>query len=494
MCAVTFNFNPFSRNMCVNFNPFLPLPQDMLLKIKDQCGTLQEIATLCKEIRKETKDDQQVQRHAKAYETLGNLSQQFSTVCATTRQQYSKLSSLLQASSEARNSPSGGLKFLPRSLSQTPTLGHRVAKTPPPTTPPRPSSVQTHRRAFSGTHYQPVFVRPTTFSLDDREKEESVGGLAAATVHKGLNSKTQQVRSFDSDKEEDLESSHMPRAPISSKQTKTDERGPKETKLRDTKTNKTAETRPKETKARDTKPTKKAQKGQKDATKDESDPIPEILSLDRSPVIAGRRVFKVPSQESLEGIWDNDTPNTGHPSEKRGSPELPVFNNRSPDRRIEQPKSHTAHDQTSSGRVRVLPPPISPHHENKVKSPPPIVKPKPNVPKKPNFLKQEGTASERREQGTSVTKATGSQPSEPEEEKAKPKKTSRFSKLYGFGGGAGGSPKKTKKEAPSNRKEKETEDRQRSPPIVGGAKEVGVADWEVPGDGRKSPILQGRRG
>ena len=511
----------------------------MLLKIKEQCGTLQEITTLCKEIRSETKDDHQIQRHTKAYETVGNLSQQFSATCSTAKSQYSKLSSLLQATSGARNSP-GGLKYLPRSLSQTPMLGHRVSKTPPPATPPpRPSSVQTHRRALSGSHYQPVFVRPTTFSLEDREREESGG-----SVQRGLKFDARGMKLYDSD-EDETERNHMPKAPVSSKQnlTKTVENRPKETKLagsgpKETKTvesrqkeTKTAEHKPKETKARDTKTkpagsgpketktketkaTKKAQKKQKETKSSDNDPIPEILSLDGSPVIAGRRMFKMPSQESLNEIGGGGFTNTGHSSEKRGSPDLPVFKNRSPDRRIEQPKSSPARDPSGSGtRVKVLPVMTSsPEHVNKLKSPPPLVKPKPSVPKKPQFLKQNTTGENSPVTPEQPGKTNGKQQvndreeeilkskqqkqqqatNEKEEEKGKSKKASRFSKLYTFGG---------KKEGASKRERggggEEGEERGRSPPLAGsgaGTKDVDMGEWDLPGDGRESPILQGRKG
>ena len=472
--------------------------------MKEQCGTFQEITALCKDMRNETKDDQHAQRHAKAYETVGDLSQRFSTTCTTAKTQYSKLSSLLQATSGARNSPGGGLKFLPRSLSQTPKL-ERVTKTPPPA---RPSSVQTHRRALSGSHYQPVFVRPTTFSLHDREEEEQGGG-----VQKGLNSLTRSANSYDSE-EDEIGSGRLAKAPVSSKQTKTVENRPKETKA----LNKVVESRPKETKTRDAKtkttesgpkdpktknakPAKKAPKKQKEPTRNESDPIPEILSLDRSPVIAGRRMFKMPSHESLGENRGSCSPNAGHPSEKRDSPELPVFGNGSPNRRIGQPKSSPAHDLTSGTRVRVLPTMKSPEHGNRLKSPPPIVKPKPSIPKKPQFLKQT-SGSEKfettTEQPLKANKKRESNGKEKEEEKSKAKKASRFSKLHGFGGGL-------KKD--SNRKERggregggEEGEREKSPPAVSGAGTrdldmgLDMGEWEVPRDGQESPLLQGRKG
>ena len=472
--------------------------------MKEQCGTFQEITALCKDMRNETKDDQHAQRHAKAYETVGDLSQRFSTTCTTAKTQYSKLSSLLQATSGARNSPGGGLKFLPRSLSQTPKL-ERVTKTPPPA---RPSSVQTHRRALSGSHYQPVFVRPTTFSLHDREEEEQGGG-----VQKGLNSLTRSANSYDSE-EDEIGSGRLAKAPVSSKQTKSVESRPKETKAlnkavesrpketktRDAKT-KSTESRPKDSKTKDAKHAKKAPKKQKDSTKNESDPIPEILSLDRSPVIAGRRMFKMPIHESLGENRGSCSPNAGHPSEKRDSPELPVFGNVSPNRRIGQPKSSPAHDLTSGTRVRVLPTMKSPEHGNRLKSPPPIVKPKPSIPKKPQFLKQT-SGSEKfettTEQPLKANEKRESNGKEKEEEKSKAKKASRFSKLHGFGGGL-------KKD--SNRKERggregggEEGEREKSPPAVSGAGTrdldmgLDMGEWEVPRDGQESPLLQGRKG
>ena len=478
--------------------------------MKEQCGTLQDVTTLCKDIRNETKDDQQVARLAKAYETVVNLSQRFSTTCATAKTQYSKLSSLLQATSGAKNSPAGGLKFLPRSLSQTPKL-ERNAKTPPPSTPPRPHSVQTHHRALSGSHYQPVFVRPTTFSLDDIAREETGG--QGASVRKGLNSQTHRVHSYDSD-EDDVKSGGLPKAPVSCKQsqTKTTETRPKETKTRDAK-NKVVERKPKETKNRDTKTktgesgsktkdAKLAKKVQKKQKENESDPIPEILSLEGSPVIAGRRMFKMPSQEDLDEIRGSCSPNAGLPSDKRSSPELPVFGNRSPDRWVEQPKSSPSHDNTSGTRIKVLPTMKSPKREMKVNTPPPILKPKPTVPKKPQFLKQT-SANEKPEEVTEGTTKADEKPranGKEEEEKTKNKK-SRFSKLYVFGGSA------IKEAFHSHKKERggreggeEVGEREKSPPAVSGTGTkdldlgMDIGEWDMPGDGRKSPILQGRKG
>ena len=92
-------------------------------------------------------------------------------------------------------------------------------------------------------------------------------------------------------------------------------------------------------------------------------------------------MFKMPSQESLDEA-------IGQTIDKRGSPELPVFNNGSPDRRIEQQRSGSG--GSSGTRVKVLPTLKSEEVKLRPKSnsPPPIVKPKPSIPKKPQFLKQ----------------------------------------------------------------------------------------------------------
>ena len=356
-----------------------------------------------------------------------------------------------------------------------------------------------------------MFVRPTTFSLDDREKEET-------GVQKGLNLKSHGVKSYDSD-EEDVESTILPRAPVSPmkpKGAKQTNNGPKMTKTRDTKA-KPVESGPKETKSRDAKSAKKTPKKQKNETKtDESDAMPEILSLEGSPVIAGRRMFRVPSDESLEGIGGGgggSDMKTGREPAKRGSPELPVFDNGSRNLWMEQPNSAPNCDGLSSsgGRVQVLP---TPQHEKRIKSPPPIVKPKPVVAKKPQALKPNAAAEQKKLELPRTTERK--EPSvEREEEKPKNKKTSRFSKLYTFAGVAGGSPKKTKKDAPLEKRERreereEREKRERREEREGrekreedqlqmlfggaGVKDVAVGDWDVPGDGRKSPILQGRRG
>ena len=210
----------------------------------------------------------------------------------------------------------------------------------------------------------------------------------------------------------------------------------------------------------------------------------------------------MPSQESLDENRGSCSPNAGHPSEKGDSPELPVFGNGSPNRRIGHPKSSPAHDLTSRTRVRVLPTVKSPERGNKLKSPPPIVKPKPTIPKKPQSLKQT-SASEKLETTTTEQPPKSNEKQESsgkEEEKSKTKKASRFPRLHGFGGGL-------KKD--SNKKERggregggggEEGEREKSPPGVSGAGtrdlDMGLemGEWEVPGDGRESPLLQGRKG
>lgn len=460
--------------------------------MKKQCGSLQEITTLCKEI-KAIIDKKQLERHAKAYETVNVLGRRFSALCATAKQQYSQLASLLQTSSGAKISP-GELKIIPPSFSPTPTFPHRVVQTPPPSK-ESPSSSQTHHRALSGGHYQPVFVRPTTFSLDDLEREEEGEKIGMQRVNNKIVS---QGLKFEKDcgKSYDSALDSVAKAPVRQK--------PKTTKM--------FENVPKETK-----PSQSRTKGAKKTTKnrhsgsvtDETDPIPEILSLEGSPVIPGRRMFKIPSQESLYDIM-------GQTIDGRGSPVLPTFRDGSPNQWIEQP----------GGRVKVLPTVEQTQHQTKSRSSPSIVKSKPTIPKKPQFLKQDTPTDKqhttKQQQVLEVKKAN----EKDDGEKTKTKKSSRFPKLYGFGTGM--SPKKTwkdgsrdkveggkdgvemdgkmKKESEGGgggrgslfgdgKKKKKTEEEDDGLMLfrdIGGDREV--AEWDGPTDGRESPILQGRRG
>ena len=164
------------------------------------------------------------QRHAKASETVNMLSRHFSVTCTTAKKQYSQLSMLLQASSGAKISPEV-LKFLPPSFSPTPSFPHRVTKTPPPFADKlvHPNSAQTHRRAFSGGHYQPIFVRPTTFSLDHDDDEGGGGaprkrGVNGEIAPRGLKSEKDRGKSHESALD------NVSKAPVS--------QGPKTTKTR----------------------------------------------------------------------------------------------------------------------------------------------------------------------------------------------------------------------------------------------------------------------
>ena len=347
-----------------------------------------------------------------------------------------------------------------------------------------------------------------------------------------MNSKPHGVS--DGHTEDDIKFARLPKAPVSSRQnhtkymqtgpqpkTKAVETGPKETKpktkaiqtgSKETKPKtKAVETGPKETKpktkavettqkqakTRDMKSAKKSDKKRKsDVMSDESDVIPEILSLEGSPVIAGRRIFKMPSQESLDDIGRSvSPPSAGQSPGKRGSPDLPVFGKGLPNPQMEQPKSPGL-DHLSDGRVRVLPALKPTPNERKSKTPPPIVKPKPTVPRKPQALREKTAAVEEKERD--VKQLEKRQPlSEREEEKVKEKKASRFSKLYSFAsgtsGGGGGGLKKMKKDTPTSEKRVKEEEMMQLGGVAG-AKDVAMGDWDIPDDGRESPILQGRGG
>ena len=574
--------------------------QDILLQIKDQCSYLQEITGLCKEIRNDAKDEQQMQRHAKANEMVNTLSRHFAVVCATTKQQYTHLSTLLQVSSGAKISP-GELRITTPSFSPTPTLTHRITKTPPPShVPPRPSSAQAHRaNAIVSSHYQPVFVKPTTFSLVDREKEEGGGG-ASGKKAQGL---TQSHVHCEADDDDDTS---MAKAPVSQKwnstamtdqsrpketttQTKvkaklpklhqnkatTDESKPKDTTSRikgwvmspkpqpkettsrtkgrvmspkpqqgeaTTDQSKPKETtsrtkgrvmspkpqqgeattdqsKPKETTSRTkgrvmspkpqqgeattdqskpketTRQTKGKRKPPKLQTKtDKSDPIPEILSLEGSPVIPGRRsMFRFSSEENLMGLGGSASPEMGQTSDGRESPKLPMFNRGgSPDLWIGRPRSKDAQD---GDRVKVLPM-AQANDTAKACSPPPVLKPKPNIPKKPLFLKQ--NTDNRQHQKPLVKKKLSN---DRETDKSKPRKNYRFTKLPVFGSGGSSSPKRTGKDS-GGVKVEVIEGRTGGGWGREGGKKVredgrGSGETEREEgreDGRSSPLLQGKRG
>ena len=424
------------------------------------------------------------------------MSRCFTVTCAKLKQQYAHLSTLLQASSGAKISP-GELRITTPSFSPTPTLTHRIMKTPPPSCPPRPSSAQSHRStAVACKHYQPVFVKPTTFSLEDREKEDGGVGGATSDREKGLNLQNEWVKRHD--RSDGSDSDNLPKAPVSFKTTVGEK--PKSAK--------TNQNQPKATTSQPKSGKMSSRDLQIEIRPDQNDPTPEILSLEGSPVVPGRRMFKFSSQESLDRLGDSVSPDMGRAFDGRGSPILTSNRGGSPDLSM---------GQVSSGnRVKVLPTPKTPQTEGKLtplsptqtegrltpRSPAPAVKPKPNIPKKPQFLKQNSPSGE--EAANSEQPSLKGRPNEKDAEKNKPKKSHRFPKLPGFGGGGVGSPKRTARREGELGNKKET--KAGGGGGGGGGKEVAEVG-EVPSgrqlggeegdgleDGRKSPILQGRRG
>ena len=202
---------------------------------------------------------------------------------------------------------------------------------------------------------------------------------------------------------------------------------------------------------------------------------PEIISLEGSPVIPGRRIIKLPSQDSPDS-----SPEMGRKDEGRNSPVLLPFREESPDLWITQPKSSTLPAQKAN-RVQVLPVDDRPKH----KPPPPLVKPKPAVPKKPQTLKPK--TSEEDKDG----------------EKTKPKRSPRFPRLHvpGFGGRESKGKKESEKEKDGREspkvggKRSKTHKRERregtESPRLGAREQDLDGEWEGE-DGRESPILQGK--
>ena len=321
-------------------------------------------------------------------------------------------------------------------------------------------------------------MRPTTFSLVDREKEQ--GGYTASGDDTPSSELKLEGKLHNDGRNETK--GNGPKAPTSDQQ----------------KSAKSIESKPKETSSR-SKGGKKLSKKRQSGSTDQNDPTPEILSLEGSPVIPGRRIFKAPSQESLEGIGDGGSPDMGQTFDGQGSPVLPVFRGGLPDLWMEHPRSSTPSAQ-SGNRVKVLPMP------EPAQVPPPALKPKPTVPKKPPSSKLK-TSREHKQQQQSYESSEG--------EKNRPKKASRFPKLPGFGGtndtpnlfgksrkdsgkkektgegvgerGGGGGKEIGTKRAKGGRKTKD--DGRQSPKLFAGDHEE-----EEPEDGRESPLLQGRRG
>lgn len=330
-----------------------------------------------------------------------------------------------------------------------------------------------------------MFVRPTIFSLLDREKEE--GGNANSSENTP-NSEQKELRD-----QPNLYAANQ-------NDTKHVQSGPKAPTVSD----KSTKSKPKDTANSGKKSTKK----QETSPVDQNDFEEEIISLEGSPVIPGRRSFKSVSQESLDRIGGSSSQNTGRPSDGRGSPELPVFRDGSPDL-WRGPIRSNSHSTQSGSPVKVLPTakPTQPKRSNS--QPPPVVKPKPSLPKKPQFLKQKSSQEDNKlsQEPSSLDSGGGGG------SKAKTKKGSRFPKLPGFSGGADTSKLFGKSRKDSGEKKnkgggkegvgvsagkkgkvgKKTKDDGRgSPKLFSGDHDE--IEWEVPEDGRESPLLQGRRG
>ena len=417
---------------------------------------MQQINSLCKEIKTETKDDHQMQRHAKAYETVNQLSRRFAVTCATAKKQYSHLSSLLQATSGAKFSPTV-IKIPTPSFSPTPTLTHRITTTTPsPSHTPRPNSAQANHSTITtvSEYYHPVFVRPTTFSLYDREREEEGWDTTGKTGDgNGLKSESEKSGNVDDKKQ---------------KVTKSVENG--------------ARSRPMSW--------MDFPKKRESVALEEDAPIPEILTLEGSPVIPGRRLLRAPSQESLEKRGGS-SPDMGRTVDRRGSPVLLPFQNGSPDLRIDHPRTY----KRPVWEVKVLP---TNEMEQKGKSqPPPTVKPKPMIAKKPQFLKRKTDKEEKQQQQQQQQQESKEQSSlkEPagndEGTKSKPKKSPRFPKIPGFGGGNGGrsdSPKLFGRSRKDSDKPNEKGKGGRDSPVVG-KKKPKAGKKGSKEDGRSSPKL-----
>ena len=428
---------------------------------------MQKINNLSKETKTDVKEDKDVQRQTKATETVNQLSRRFAKTCAVAKQQYSHLSSRLQAASGAKISPCT-IPLPTASFSPTPTLTHRVTSTlsPSPSHPPRPHSAHSHPHTLTEKdHYHPVpppqtitYTPATTFSLEEREREEDI--MLGRTREEGRRGEgrreegEREWRKSRTEQEGDRKEGGSRRGGGGGgKEVQVGERGGGKEDGRN-----------------------KEIEGVGDH--DSRGTTPEIISLEGSPVIPGRRILKLPSQDSPDS-----SPEMGRKDGGRDSPVLLPFREQSPDLWIAQPKSSTLPAQKAN-RVQVLPVEDRPKH----KPPPPPVKPKPAVSKKPQTLKQKGS----KEDG--------------EGGKGKPKRSPRFPRLPGFGVD---SPKLFGRE-PKGKKETEREKDGRESPKVGGKRSKthkkerregtespklgdreGEGEWEGE-DGRGSPILQGR--
>ena len=351
-----------------------------------------------------------------------------------------------------------------------------------------------------------MFIQPTAFSLADREKEEGGSGdpRGGHMSREGLKFENERAKSHDDGPSEaKVNVKSGPRTPTKDK--------PKSTK--------SVENRANQTTSQTKSGTKLLKTQQSGAMTDQTDQIPEIISLEGSPVVPGRRMFRTISQERLDGNEDRGSPDMGQPHDERGSPILPVFGNGVPDLWMDGPRS-SAHTAQKGDRVKVLPA-LETESGGRPYPLPPLVKPKPTVPKKPPYLKQK---SEQQQQNHIQPMSSA----EGEEGKNRPKKSSRFSKLPGFGGttdgprlfgklrkdgekkekgtvggsggrggGGGGGEGRDMREAASGKKVKSgkkpmKEDGRNSPKLFAGDHEE--MQWEGPDDGRESPILQGKRG
>ena len=203
---------------------------------------------------------------------------------------------------------------------------------------------------------------------------------------------------------------------------------------------------------------------------EEDAPIPEILTLEGSPVIPGRRMLRAPSQESL-AKRGGSSPDMGRTVDRRGSPVLLPFQNGSPDLRIDHPRTY----KRPVWEVKVLP--TNETEQNGKSKPPPTVKPKPVIAKKPQFLKRKTDKEEKQQQQQQQQQQESKEQSslkEPagndEGAKSKPKKNPRFPKIPGFGGGSGGqsvSPKLFGRSRKDSDKPNEKGKRGRDSPVVG---------------------------